>query len=169
MPTFIIDTENNITALTTQEAAGIADGAAPFTSDRELARLAADWPAERLVEIWNSIPGVKPITRFTSRKAGATRIWRAIQGLAKTETQPDVKPARNARTKTAKPARKPASKSKPPKKPITAREGSKQAKVLDMLRRKGGCTLPAIMKATGWQAHTVRGFISGTIGKELGL
>ena len=38
-----------------------------------------------------------------------------------------------------------------------------------MLGRKGGCTLAEIMKATHWQAHTVRGFISGTLGKKMGL
>jgi hypothetical protein len=38
-----------------------------------------------------------------------------------------------------------------------------------MLGRKGGCTLAEIMKATDWQAHTVRGFISGTLRKKMGL
>jgi hypothetical protein len=71
-------------------------------------------------------------------------------------------------TKAAKPAGKPSKKGKVPK-PVAAREGSKKADVLDLLRRKGGCTLAEIMKATGWQAHTVRGFISGTLGKKMGL
>lgn len=171
MTTFIMDSENSITALTQQEvAAGIPEGATVFTSDRELAKVASDWPAERLVEIWNGIPGVKPVTRFTSRKAAASRIWKAVQQLAPAEPAPEPATKKRGRAKQPKSA-KPAKKQKAAKtsKKRAAREGSKQAEVLEMLRRKGGCTLPEIMKATGWQAHTVRGFISGTVGKKLGI
>ena len=49
------------------------------------------------------------------------------------------------------------------------RRGSKTEKVLDLLKRSGGATLKDIMKAAGWQAHSVRGFLSGTIGKKMGL
>jgi hypothetical protein len=54
------------------------------------------------------------------------------------------------------------------KKVAPARHGSKTAKILDLLKRPGGVTLKELTKATGWQAHSVRGFLSGTIGKKMG-
>ena len=55
-------------------------------------------------------------------------------------------------------------------KPATsAREGSKAAKVLNLLRRRDGASLKELMKATGWLAHSVRGYLSGTVSKRMGL
>lgn len=50
-----------------------------------------------------------------------------------------------------------------------ARPNSKIASVIEMMRQRGGATLNAIMDATDWQAHSVRGAISGAIKKKLGL
>jgi hypothetical protein len=50
-----------------------------------------------------------------------------------------------------------------------ARDGSKTEKILDLLKRPGGATSKELMKATGWLPHSVRGFLSGTVGKKMGL
>jgi hypothetical protein len=52
-----------------------------FASQKELAELAAEWPAERLVAIWNSLPGVTPVKKFKDRTTAAIRIWKNIQKL----------------------------------------------------------------------------------------
>ena len=54
-------------------------------------------------------------------------------------------------------------------KPKVARDGSKTAKILDLLKRPGGATSKDLMKATGWLPHSVRGFLSGTVGKKMAL
>ena len=51
----------------------------------------------------------------------------------------------------------------------TTRAGSKKAAVITMLKRPKGATLDDLVKATGWQAHSVRGFLSGSLRKALGL
>ena len=55
------------------------------------------------------------------------------------------------------------------KKGTGARDGSKTATILEMLKRPGGATAQELLKATGWQPHTVRGVVSGALKKKLGL
>jgi hypothetical protein len=81
-----------------------------------------------------------------------------------------VAPAKG--TKKASPEKKAMSGKKAPKgakKATGSRDGSKAATILDLLKRNNGVTLKELLKATGWQAHSVRGFLSGTVGKKMGL
>ena len=160
MKVFTIDTANEISAFSiVAEANQDIAKTDRFTDEGELGALAQTWPATRLVEIWNSLPGVEPVQRFKSRTTAVRRIWTAIQHLQPTGGEP----ARPVALK--KPARAKA----PGKTRRAAAPQSKAAKVIGLLQRTEGVTLKQIMRASGWQAHTVRGFISGHLKKKLGL
>ena len=99
-----------------------------------------------------------------------------------TEQAETAQPVANAAAKPTKKARvaprcanvatkkpKAGKKASPAKKAKGARDGSKAAKILDLLKRPGGATSKELQKASGWQPHSVRGFLSGTIAKKMGL
>jgi hypothetical protein len=89
------------------------------------------------------------------KKKGRAAARKAHVGRSKAKSAKKTTPAKNG--------------AKAHKQAAGTRQGSKTAKILELLKRSGGATLKELMKATGWQAHSVRGFISGTLGKKMGL
>jgi hypothetical protein len=81
-----------------------------------------------------------------------------------------VAPAKAKSGKKASPNKKaPKSRTRAKVAKPEARGGSKGAKILDLLKRPGGATSKELEKATGWQAHSIRGFLSGVVGRKMGL
>src|SRR6201995_3005843 len=79
MKAFTIDTDNNITVYASSKTAPKADGIEVFTSEKALAGLAGNWPAARLIEIWNGLPGQTAVKKFKDRATATNRIWKAVQ------------------------------------------------------------------------------------------
>jgi hypothetical protein len=213
MKTFTIDDEtNNITLHTTTQNFEAVTNGARFRNESGLAKLTANWPVARLVEIWNSLPGETPVKKFTDRPTAVSRIWRAMQSLGQPAPATANEPAEIPDTARASdpetgatvqpeaaipqspesavvapvapqtsndapleaPAKNQAIRAKKApaaaaKKKKNIREGSKTEAILTLMRQPGGTTLKVIMDVTNWQAHSVRGFISGTLGKKMGL
>lgn len=107
------------------------EGSSLITKSAELD--ARRFPNPRLIRIWNALPGIRPVRRFTDRKAAVRRIWTQLAKL-----------------------------------PLSS-PWSKQDQIISMLRQVDGCTMADLTSASGWQPHSVRGLISGTLRKKLGL
>ncbi len=116
------------------------------------------------MEIWNSIPGNTEVSKLADRKKAVARIWKAIQPLAGGKPKKEAKGAKPA--KKTKAAKKATPAKNAARKPKTDRT-NKKAEVIALMQLAKGATLDEIMKATDWQRHTVRGFVS-TLGSKGG-
>jgi hypothetical protein len=162
MATFTIDSENNIVMHNGPQAS--TDESQSFSNQKDLAKLTAEWPASRLLETWNAFAGVAPfndlkaVKKFTSRKVAVTRIWQAIQRLSP-DVAPQSTPVARETFRSKKSPAKPARRARA-QKGTTESHANKKAEVIAIMKRADGATLDEIMEATGWQKHTVRGFVS---------
>jgi hypothetical protein len=112
-------------------------------------------------------PEKAPSKKGASHKKGVPKGHKAVKGSAQQTTPFDEpKATGNARrtkvvraTASKKTARAKKSKDEPKAK-TTGERSNKKAEVIAMMKRAKGATLPEIMAATGWQKHTVRGFVS---------
>jgi Protein of unknown function (DUF3489) len=124
-------------------------------------------PADFRVELHDLAGTPAPATEAAQ---GATDAQDA--GTAPQELQTPEPPAQAATTRRVAKGRAKPAKATPadvtPQKP-TPRAGTKQALMIEMLKRPEGATVEQIAAATGWQHHTIRGAISGALKKKLGL
>ncbi len=140
--------------------------------------LVAEQPGSGAVTAWRQTADGQHMNLFITQ-AGLRAIGADPGKREAADGMAGAAPTRQKRRRSASPkARRPAD-SKPHRKSATrrpttasqpsARTGSKLAKVTEMLRRSGGTSIAEMMKITGWQAHSVRGVLSGSLKKKLGL
>ena len=125
--------------------------------------LIAEHPAGRDDETWREVEGQRTMLVITEAGLDAIGVEsdqdsdasaRAAKPNPKRRRHKATSPTADAGPQAASPA---------------VRPGTKQALLIDLLRRDGGATIGEIVAAVGWQPHSVRGAISGGVKKKLGL
>ena len=184
---FTIDEDRNIQFCETPEDGSSSFGSLKELTALADAR---EWSKAEVTGIWNSFAGVTPFgelktqVMFKNRPYGLNAIWKAVQRLdprmnkakatqepAKATTDPvesneekptEVKKAAKAREPKAAKAEKPIQAKVPRKSAakIAHRSGTKREEVIRLISRANGATAGELMEKTGWQAHSLRGFLS---------
>src|SRR3954462_9195132 len=142
---FHLTTDGSTTEIPTDKVDRANAEKAVVTTKDEWEVIAGTWSLKRLVEIWNSLPGVTPVEKFTSWQIALERIWRAVESPEQARGKGQGKGGQ------AK---------------VRFREGSKAAQVYALLCRPEGATVGQIQSLTGWQRHSVRGFLSASVRKQ---
>src|SRR3954447_11677902 len=142
---FHLTTDGSITEIPPDKVDRANAEKAVVTTKDEWEVIAGTWSLKRLVEIWNSLPGVTPVEKFTSRQIALQRIWRAVESPEQARGKAQGKAGQTK---------------------VRFREGSKAAQVYALLCRPEGATVREIQSLTGWQRHSVRGFLSASVRKQ---
>lgn len=128
--------------------AALASPPAEVSKDELLVQSVEDLAASNLTKVQltvtgNKLPDAPPVTRFQDRASAVRRLW---AGLSRLPVDPE-----------------------PVNSLSSPRLGSKQSKVIELLKRPEETTVAEVIDATGWQPHTVRGLFSGALKKKHGL
>ena len=143
---------------------------------------APGWPAADFSGLASRTAGLWVVVPLKAGKRGAP-MWRALEPSEPTMTTIEsrhtppakrTKPATTAKGEKPKAAGKPASAHAAASKTgssddVHAARVTKHDRILTLLSRREGATIPEMMEASGWQQHSVRGFLAGTVKKKLGF